>query len=117
MAFKKSKRAASKRSAAAGAERDGKQVLTVTVSLQDWDLEEVYSNDANTFWVGTLKRKGWASYKVLAFGDMAEALAQGVTGEEKLKLGIVHKRNQDGEWETVLRVEDAGIDLPSDLPF
>ena len=115
MAIKRATKSRAKKAAKADASE--KQVLSIVVSLADWDLEESYVNDAHNFWVGQLRRKGWASYKVIAFGEMAAALVDGIEEDWRLRLGIVHKRNQDGEWETILRVDDAGTDLPDPLPF
>ena len=49
-----------------------KQSLTVVLDLSDWEIEESYCNDDETFGIYRFSRKGWLTYDIVVFADVIE---------------------------------------------
>ena len=64
-----------------------KEYLSLSVSLEEWDIEEGYKNKQGTFGIYKLSRDGWQSYDVVLFADAIKTLETENPASMLLSLG------------------------------
>lgn len=78
--------------------REPKKALELTLDLNEWDLELVYLNKAETFSVWRATRDGYLGYDIIMFED-ATAAMNGDEPAETLYVRLDWSRKQDdGDW-------------------
>ena len=76
-----------------------KSTLTIPISLNDWDLDIRWENDAHTVAFASLERGGYQKYHVKLFNNALDALEDEVM---EYRLSIQNGQNAQKQWEVQL---------------
>ena len=65
-----------------------KHALSTVLEMSEWDIEESFCNDDETFAIYRFSRKGWLTYDIVAFSDVIKMFRNELNPHGDLEVSI-----------------------------